>query len=192
MFFAGGPLPQGVDPSDTIQSFILRASLPPIAQRGSWRLFCKRSLLIKEQQLGREHLSTAIGLNNLAALYESQDKYEEAEPLMKQVLERNGYRVIDTDNGLDAASRAQYIHPDLVLVDLDVPLLYELVAARQIVKQAQLGVVPVVIITHEEVMDPYPLMEVGVRRNEYVTRLSDYEQLEHLLDYLLPVEPQAA
>lgn len=112
--------------------------------------------------------------------------------LMKQVLERNGYRVIDTDNGLDAASRAQYIHPDLVLVDLDVPLLYELVAARQIVKQAQLGVVPVVIITHEEVMDPYPLMEVGVRRNEYVTRLSDYEQLEHLLDYLLPVEPQAA
>ena len=41
-------------------------------------------------------------------------------------------------------------------------------------------------------MDPYPLMEVGVRRNEYVTRLSDYEQLEHLLDYLLPVEPQAA
>jgi len=112
--------------------------------------------------------------------------------LMKQVLERNGYSVIDTDNGQDAASRARYVHPDLVLVDLDVPLLYELIAARQIVKQAQLGVVPVVIITHEDVMDPSPLMEVGVRRNEYVTRLSDYEQLEHLLDYLLPVEPQAA
>ncbi len=112
--------------------------------------------------------------------------------LMKEVLERNGYCVIDTDNGQDAASRARYVHPDLILVDLDVPLLYELVAARQIVKQAQLGVVPVVIITHEEVMDPYPLMEVGVRRNEYVTRLSNYDQLQHLLDYLLPMEPQAA
>lgn len=111
---------------------------------------------------------------------------------MKQVLELNGYRVIDTDNGQDAAKRARYAHPDLVLVDLDVPLLYELVAARQIMKQAFLGAVPVVIVTHDEELDPNSMMEVGVRRNEYVTRLSDYEQLKHLLDYLLPVGPRAA
>jgi DNA-binding response OmpR family regulator len=111
---------------------------------------------------------------------------------MKQALELNGYRVIDTDNGQDAAKHAQYAHPDLVLVDLDVPLLYELVAARQIMKQALLGTVPVVIVTHDEELDPNSMMEVGVRRNEYVTRLSDYEQLEHLLDYLLPVGPRAA
>jgi hypothetical protein len=52
--------------------------------------------------------------------------------------------------------------------------------------------VPVVIVTHEEELDPNSMMEVCVRRNEYVTRLSDYEQLEHLLDYLLPVGPKAA
>ena len=111
---------------------------------------------------------------------------------MKQVLELNGYRVIDTDNGQDAAKRARYAPPDLVLVDLDVPLLYELVAARQIMKQAFLGAIPFVIVTHEEELDPHAMMEVCVRRNEYVTRLSDYEQLEHLLDYLLPVKPKAA
>jgi CheY-like chemotaxis protein len=111
---------------------------------------------------------------------------------MKQVLELSGYRVIDTDNGQDAAKRARYAYPDLVLVDLDVPLLYELVAARQIMKQAFLGAVPFVIVTHDEELDPQAMMEVCVRRNEYVTRLSDYEQLEHLLDYLLPVRPKAA
>lgn len=111
---------------------------------------------------------------------------------MKQVLELNGYRVIDTDNGQDAAKRARYAHPDLVLVDLDVPLLYELVAARQIMKQAFLVAIPFVIVTHEEELDPHAMMEVCVRRNEYVTRLSDYEQLEHLLDYLLPAKPRAA
>jgi CheY-like chemotaxis protein len=111
---------------------------------------------------------------------------------MKQVLELSGYRVIDTDNGQDAAKRARYAHPDLVLVDLDVPLLYVLVAARQIMKQAFLGAVPVVIVTHEEELDADSMMEVCVRRNEYVTRLSDYEQLEHLLDYLLPVGPKPA
>jgi len=31
------------------------------------------------------------------------------------------------------------------------------------------------------------MMEVNLRRNEYVTRFSDYDQLSHLLDYLLPI-----
>lgn len=59
-------------------------------------------------------------------------------------------------------------------------------------KQALLGAVPVVILTHEEEPDPNSMAEVFIRRNEYVTRLSNYEQLEHLLDYLLPAGPKAA
>lgn len=127
--------------------------------------------------------------NPLVLLVEDQ---EDVRRELRQVLVLNGYRLIDTDNGQDAVKRARYAHPDLIMVDLDVPLLYELVAARQIVKQAQLGIVPVVIVTHEDTVDPYPMMEVGIRRNEYVTRLHDYEQLGHLLDYLLPVGPEAA
>lgn len=127
--------------------------------------------------------------NPLVLLIEDQ---EEVRRELRQVLVLNGYRLIDTDNGQDAVKRARYAHPDLVMVDLDVPLLYGLVAARQIVKQAQLGALPVVIVTHEDTVDPYPMMEVGVRRNEYVTRLGDYEQLEHLLDFLLPLGPEAA
>lgn len=45
---------------------------------------------------------------------------------------------------------------------------------------------PVVIVTHEAEMDLQSLMELGAQRNEYVTRISDYEQLQDLLDYLLP------
>ena len=137
-------------------------------------------------QTTRVHLRTD---NPLVLMVEDQ---EEARAEMKQVLEMSGYRVIDTDNGQDAAKRAQYAHPDLVLVDLDLPLAYGLVAARHILKQAQLGMLPVVIVTREDGRDSYPLMEVNVHRNEYVTRLSDYEQLEHLLDFLLPFRPDAA
>lgn len=109
---------------------------------------------------------------------------------MKHVLELNGYRVMDSDNGQAAIKQARYAHPDLLLVDLDVPLLYELVAARQIIKNSRLGVppvIPVVIVSHEREFDSGPMMEVNLRRNEYVTRLSDYDQLSHLLDYLLPI-----
>jgi DNA-binding response OmpR family regulator len=108
---------------------------------------------------------------------------------LKEVLALNGYGVIGTDNGQDAARHARRVVPDLLLIDLDVPLLFEVVAARQILKQAQLWQLPVVIVTHEEMIDTWSIMEVGARRNEYVTRMSDYEQLQDLLDYLLPVLP---
>ncbi len=120
------------------------------------------------------------------------EDHPDARSGLTQMLELNGYRVIETDNGLDAVKRALYLHPDLLLVDLNVPLLYEMVAARQIVKNARLGSVPVVIATHEDAVDATAMMELGVRRNEYVTRLSDYQQLECLLDYLLTVRPKAA
>jgi len=114
-----------------------------------------------------------------------------ARPELKEVLQLNGYQVIDTDNGQDAAKNAFQTHPDLLVVDMDVPLLYELVAARQIIKHARAGPMPVVIITHEEKVDPEPMIEVGANRNEYVTRLSDYQDLQPLLDYLLPVMPSS-
>ena len=117
------------------------------------------------------------------------EDYQDATPELKQLLKLRGYRVIDTDNGQDAARQARRTHPDLLVVDMDVPLLYELVAARQIIKHAQVGSLPVVIVTHEEVVDPAPLIELGAARNEYVTRLSDYQELQRLLDYLLPVLP---
>jgi CheY-like chemotaxis protein len=144
---------------------------------------------VSVDDFGSRYLWKSQSDNPLVLMVDDQED-ERAE--LKQVLELNGYRVIDTDNGQDAAKRARFVPPDLVLIDLDVPLLYELVAARQIVKSAQLGSLPVVIVTREDRVDPAAMMEVGVRRNEFVTRLSDYQQLEHLLDYLLPVAPRAA
>lgn len=112
-----------------------------------------------------------------------------ARPELSQVLQLNGYRVIDTDSGQDAAKNASHTQPDLLVIDMDVPLLYELVAARQIIKNARIGPMPVVIVTHEDIVDPAPMMEVGASRDEYVTRISDYQELQPLLDYILPMMP---
>lgn len=119
------------------------------------------------------------------------EDHQDARPELKQVLTQRGYSVIHTDNGQDAAQHARQTRPDLLVVDMDVPLLYELVAARQIIKLAQVEALPVVIVTHEEIVDATPMMELGANRDEYVTRLSDYAELQPLLDYLLPVLPCA-
>jgi hypothetical protein len=55
-----------------------------------------------------------------------------------------------------------------------------------------LGDVPVVLVSQEEELDPDSMMEVCIRRNEYVMRLSDYAQLKHLHDYLLPIRTKVA
>jgi len=72
---------------------------------------------------------------------------------------------------------------------MDIPLLYELVAARQIIEGAQVGNMPVVIVTHEGVVDPAPMIELSASRKDYVTRLSDYQELQPLLNYLLSALP---
>ena len=45
-----------------------------------------RSLSIREKQLGENHPDVATSLNNLAALYRNQGKYNEAEPLLLRCL----------------------------------------------------------------------------------------------------------
>ncbi len=47
----------------------------------------KRALEINEQKLGKDHLSVALSLNNLAELYYTTGRYAEAEPLYKRALE---------------------------------------------------------------------------------------------------------
>ncbi len=61
----------------------------------------QRSLIIREEVLGKDNLDMATSLNNLAASYKSQGKYPEAEPLYQRALSildtsfPNGYPNLD-------------------------------------------------------------------------------------------------
>ena len=47
----------------------------------------RRSLEIREKQLGPDHPDVATSLNNLADLYRAMGRYAEAEPLYRRSLE---------------------------------------------------------------------------------------------------------
>ena len=49
-------------------------------------MFIERSVEIAEKAVGPEHPQVATSLNNLAALYQSQGNYAEAEQLDKRAL----------------------------------------------------------------------------------------------------------
>ena len=46
----------------------------------------QRALALREQVLGPEHPAVATNLNNLAAVYQAQGRYAEAEPLCQRAL----------------------------------------------------------------------------------------------------------
>ena len=46
----------------------------------------ERAILIREKVLGSEHPDVASSLNNLAALYDNQRRYDVAEPLFERAL----------------------------------------------------------------------------------------------------------
>ena len=54
--------------------------------------FTNASLAISEKALGPDHPDVAISLNNLAALYNDQGRYADAEPLYKRVVGDTGKR----------------------------------------------------------------------------------------------------
>lgn len=146
--------------------------------------------LNEHSAITRSNITTSVSANKSKHVVVMVEDHQNARPELKQVLIGNGYSVIGTDNGQEAAQQARHNHPDLLVIDMDVPLLYELVAARQILKNAQVGPLPVLIVTHEGIVDSAPLSEIGASRDEYVTRLSNYAELQPLLDYLLPVLPR--
>jgi len=72
-----------------------------------------QSLLIREQQLGQNHLDVAISLTGLATLYQWQGRYTEAEPLFTRSLS-----IQEQQLGLD--------HSDVALSLNNLALLYDL------------------------------------------------------------------
>jgi tetratricopeptide (TPR) repeat protein len=68
-------------------------------------LLYRRSLAISEKANGSDHAHTAIGLNNLAAVYLHQGRDSEAEPLFKRALQ-----IRETLFGLDDPVSAQILY----------------------------------------------------------------------------------
>jgi tetratricopeptide (TPR) repeat protein len=62
--------------------------------------------------LGEEHPDVAMSLNNLAGLYRSQGKYEEAEPLYRSALEKRK-RLLGEE------------HPDIAISQWNLGVLYQ-------------------------------------------------------------------
>ncbi|HEX8775247.1 MAG TPA: response regulator [Pyrinomonadaceae bacterium] len=75
------------------------------------------------------------------------EDYEDIRFLLRFHLEALGYTVIEAEDGNLAVERAISRHPDLILMDLNMPGLDGYEATRRIHRQPQLEEVPVVAVS---------------------------------------------
>lgn len=112
------------------------------------------------------------------------EDFEDNRFMMRRLLEMSNYRVIEAVNGLEAVKVAENEHPDLILMDLSLPLLDGLAATRRIREKEELRAVPIIAVSAHDTAD-FRTDALTAGCNDYVTKPIDFDKLEVLLNRLL-------
>jgi CheY-like chemotaxis protein len=103
---------------------------------------------------------------------------------LSSYLTAKGYRLITARNGREAVSMARSHCPDLVLMDIQMPVVDGLEATREIRRDPDLRQLPVVALTALAMTsDREKCLQAGA--DEYLTKPIKLKQLSHLLLKLL-------
>lgn len=112
------------------------------------------------------------------------EDYDDTRLLLRKVLEQLGYSVLEASNGQEAVDIAERERPDLILMDLDLPILDGIAATQRIRQHADLESVPIVAVT------AYPMSYTHVKAfakgcNEYMPKPIDMNELANLVNRYL-------
>ena len=111
---------------------------------------------------------------------DNMDSYE----LMRFVLERNGYETFLAVNGLDGVSAAQKQVPDLIIMDLSMPIMDGWTATSLIKKDEHISNIPVIAVT-AYAMPGDRIRALNVGCDEYVTKPMDLLDLVETVNLLV-------
>lgn len=112
------------------------------------------------------------------------EDFEDNRFMMRRLLEMSGYRVVEAVNGREAVDKAVSERPDLILMDLSLPLLDGLTATRHIREHEALKKIPIVAVSAHDTAD-FHADALAAGCNEYVTKPIDFDQLEGLLHRMI-------
>lgn len=104
--------------------------------------------------------------------------------MMKRLLEMSGYDVVEAVNGEEAVKLASAEHPDVILMDLSLPVVDGLGATRRIRAMAGPRRVPIIAVSAHDTAD-FHSEAVAAGCDAYITKPIDFAELEELVTRLL-------
>ena len=112
------------------------------------------------------------------------DDSDDIREMVRFVLDTSGYRVLAAINGEDAVKLARTESPDLILMDLSMPVLDGFGAARGIRRIAEMADVPIIAISSHNTRD-HRAKAFDVGFDDFLTKPIDFVHLVNLIHSLL-------
>ncbi|MDQ3473256.1 MAG: response regulator [Acidobacteriota bacterium] len=109
---------------------------------------------------------------------------EDNRVMMRRLLEMSGYCVTEAVNGMEAVSQAEQENPQIILMDLSLPLVDGLAATRRIRQLPSVKGVPIIAVSAHDTMD-FHAEALAAGCDAYITKPIDYGELEGLIESLL-------
>jgi len=116
------------------------------------------------------------------------EDYEDTREFMKFLLETYGYQVIEAGDGIEAMDRVRQQHPDLILMDISLPLVDGLTATRAIRAldvDSKASKVPIIAVTAFGKYHYQKAIDAGC--DDLIDKPVDFDVLEPILRHYLPV-----
>lgn len=109
---------------------------------------------------------------------------EDNRQMMRHLLQMSGFHVVEATNGKEAVERAQEVDPQIILMDLSLPIIDGLAATREIRSDPEFDNVPIVAVSAHDTADFHnDALEAGC--DAYVTKPINYTELEELVNRFL-------
>lgn len=99
-----------------------------------------------------------------------------------------GYRVVEASDGREALEAAKQERPDLIMMDLSLPVMDGFVTMRRMREVGELREVPIVVVTSFSETD-YRADAAAAGCNEFVAKPVEFEPLDKLLRGLISAAP---
>lgn len=109
---------------------------------------------------------------------------EDNRVMMRRLLELSGYRVSEAINGAEAVKNAERVSPQIILMDLSLPIIDGLAATRRIRALPNLKDVPIIAVSAHDTAD-FHADALAAGCDAYLTKPIDFGELEEVIERLL-------
>ncbi len=114
------------------------------------------------------------------------EDYEESRSFMKFLVESYGFQVLEASDGIEALDKFKKHHPDIVLMDMSLPMVDGLITTKAIRECDSTGKVLIIAITALDKSYYEQAIEAGC--NDLLGKPLDIDLFESVLNnHLLPI-----
>src|SRR5262249_53675523 len=111
------------------------------------------------------------------------EDYEDTRLFMKLLIESYGCQVVEAKNGYEAIENTNYPFPDLILMDIAMPVMNGIEATRVIRSFKQSAGIPIVAVTAHG--DEYYEKAINAGCNDLIKKPVDFDSLNQILSKYL-------